>query len=70
MSQDNLATAESDGLEAKSERAKRRSRYFLLRSLANLRAWWREVAIDDIDQSMCIERIRGESLLTCSLIAA
>ncbi|MFN2099061.1 DUF389 domain-containing protein [Altererythrobacter sp. MF3-039] len=67
MSQDaSLPLADQDPTEeeAKTDRAKRRSRYFLLRTLANLRAWWREVAIDDIDQSMCIERIRGESLLT------
>lgn len=46
----------------------RRSRYLLLRSLVGLRQWWREVAIDDIDQASCIDRIRGDSMLTSRYI--
>ena len=46
----------------------RRSRYLLLRSLAGLKQWWREVAIDDIDQAETIDLIRGESLLTSRYI--
>ncbi len=71
MSQDNslpLADEDTASAEPKTERAKRRSRYLLLRSFASLRAWWREVAIDDVDQAECIERIRGESLLTSRYI--
>ena len=67
MSQATPLPAEDSSAEPQSERA-RRSRYLFLRVLAGLRAWWREVAIDDVDQAACIERIRGESLLTSRYI--
>lgn len=58
--------AEAPAATPAPEEEQRRIRrsYLLLRSYVGLKQWWREVAIDDIDQAACIERIRGESLLT------
>lgn len=60
-------TAGSQAIEDESKRI-RRSRYLFLRALAGIRQWWREVAIDDIDQAETIEQLRGESLLTSRYI--
>lgn len=58
------AEAELPLMGKEEEARRRRNKYLLLRSLVGLKIWWREVAIDDIDQQDVIERVRGESLLT------
>lgn len=66
-SQEGVATGADSSTEgglAEQESRARRSRYLLLRAMVGLRQWWREVAIDDIDQQEVIEKVRGESLLT------
>lgn len=50
--------------------AKRRpiSRWTILRALAEIRIWWRDGVIADLDHVATIERVRGESLLTSRYI--
>ena len=50
--------------------AKRRpiSRLTVLRAIAEVRAWWRDGVIADLDHVATIERVRGESLLTSRYI--
>lgn len=40
------------------------SRWTVLRALAEIRMWWRDGVIADLDHVATIERVRGESLLT------
>ena len=40
----------------------------VLRALAEMRMWWRDGVIADLDHVATIERVRGESLLTSRYI--
>jgi uncharacterized hydrophobic protein (TIGR00271 family) len=40
------------------------SRWTILRAIAEIRMWWRDGVIADLDHVATIERVRGESLLT------
>ena len=44
------------------------SRWTILRALAEVRQWWRQGVIADLDHVATIERVRGESLLTSRYI--
>ena len=44
------------------------SRWTILRALAEIRMWWRDGVIADLDHVATIERVRGESLLTSRYI--
>ena len=44
------------------------SRWTVLRALAEIRMWWRDGVIADLDHVATIERVRGESLLTSRYI--
>ncbi|ABC64464.1 DUF389 domain-containing protein [Erythrobacter litoralis] len=55
----------SSSADAEVTRPKGRTTSFtLLRALANLRKWWREAVIDDVDQNEVLEGTRSESLYT------
>ncbi|MBO6528380.1 MULTISPECIES: DUF389 domain-containing protein [unclassified Erythrobacter] len=64
------ATPAPSGASGGSEQSKRRpiSRWTLLRALAEIRMWWRDGVIADLDHVATIERVRGESLLTSRYI--
>lgn len=40
------------------------SRWTILRALAEIRIWWRDGVIGDLDHVATVERVRGESMLT------
>ncbi|MBX7481848.1 DUF389 domain-containing protein [Qipengyuania qiaonensis] len=63
---DNPADDWADEDKAVADPAKRRpiSRLTILRAIAELRLWWREGVVADLDHIATIERVRGESLLT------
>lgn len=69
---DQISDDWSDIDESKTgkDQAKRRpiSRWTILRALAEMRIWWREGVISDLDHVATIERVRGESLLTSRYI--
>ncbi len=44
------------------------SRWTILRALVEIRMWWRDGVIADLDHVATIERVRGESLLTSRYI--
>ncbi|MEX0342568.1 MAG: DUF389 domain-containing protein [Erythrobacter sp.] len=67
---DPSATTASSSTAAGSEHTRRRpiSRWTVLRALAEIRMWWRDGVIADLDHVATIERVRGESLLTSRYI--
>ena len=44
------------------------SRWTILRALAEIRIWWRDGVVADLDHVATVERVRGESLLTSRYI--
>ena len=45
-----------------------RNKIIVLRAYLELKRWWRESVVEDVDQVGCIQRIRSESLLTSRYI--
>ncbi len=69
-STDNSADDWADEDKSGADYPKRRpiSRLTILRAIAEIRLWWRDGVIADLDHVATIERVRGESLLTSRYI--
>ena len=67
---ENPADDWSDDEKPGPDYAKRRpiSRLTILRAIAEMRLWWKEGVIADLDHVATVERVRGESLLTSRYI--
>ena len=67
---DTAASAASPNEPGGGDQPKRRpiSRWTILRALAEIRIWWRDGVVADLDHVATVERVRGESLLTSRYI--